>query len=756
MSIWINQSIKGFRDQDGRSVENAHLLGLFYRICKLLFYQIKPIVVFDGECPTVKFHTVQKRQEKTRKNLQKSKNLSINVLINHINSQLASQSSTTSMAISNKKIKLDEKKFASQIYLPCENHKEVDIYKNFSESTNESKISIEDDDNDEEEEITLKNKSYNHPLLQNIHDIDIHSELFKVLPAITRYEILVELRDSYKNRKTTNIELLPQESNNFSQFQISKLLKKRSLQEEIEKLIAEFNNVQGKNNIELLKNSQHSSLDIFTSKPSSSTEITTGSLASDEHTRFLLLKTLNQAIEEFTVEKEEEETYMIENYNQSPLYKVPNGLPGQFKVETDAERIELLSKSSEIVPTKFSSKKLSKDIDRNYKKYSTINTNTENFVLSDADDTDSTNSEDFIEIPVGEQFDEGSNDKMEQFDESVPYDTSYRMDIHVKEPSLPENTTLDVQNKTLEIVNNNEKMIEKNVNEDVIEISNKEITKAITQKDDMIKPVETDKKEITEISIERISTPIDFDQMIKDTKESAKLNRQANSVTNQMIQDCQQLLQLFGIPWVVAPGEAEAQCACLESLGLCEGVITDDSDIFLFGGQNVYRNFFTDSKFIMRYRLEDLIKYYGLDRCKFICLGMLCGTDYTLGIDGVGPVTGMEILSQFPGKGLEPLEKFSKWYREKNSQKDVRPENSVRKKFSQLSIPDSFPSRVIFDAYQNANVDDSNEPFRWSMPQLSELREFATERFGWSEAKTDAFLLPVLKSLNSKQVSSFL
>lgn len=45
----------------------------------------------------------------------------------------------------------------------------------------------------------------------------------------------------------------------------------------------------------------------------------------------------------------------------------------------------------------------------------------------------------------------------------------------------------------------------------------------------------------------------------------------------------------------------------------------------------------------------------GLDRTKLINLAYLLGSDYTEGVPGVGYVTGMEILNEFPGPGLEPL-----------------------------------------------------------------------------------------------------
>ena len=50
--------MKGARDAQGNPLSHAHLLVLFNRICKLLYYHIKPVFVFDGATPTLKKKTL--------------------------------------------------------------------------------------------------------------------------------------------------------------------------------------------------------------------------------------------------------------------------------------------------------------------------------------------------------------------------------------------------------------------------------------------------------------------------------------------------------------------------------------------------------------------------------------------------------------------------------------------------------------------------------------------------------------------------
>ena len=58
VSIWLNQALKGAREQSGAALPNSHLLVLFHRLCKLLYYNIKPVIVFDGATAELKHQTL--------------------------------------------------------------------------------------------------------------------------------------------------------------------------------------------------------------------------------------------------------------------------------------------------------------------------------------------------------------------------------------------------------------------------------------------------------------------------------------------------------------------------------------------------------------------------------------------------------------------------------------------------------------------------------------------------------------------------
>lgn len=44
--------------------------------------------------------------------------------------------------------------------------------------------------------------------------------------------------------------------------------------------------------------------------------------------------------------------------------------------------------------------------------------------------------------------------------------------------------------------------------------------------------------------------------------------KQTEAPTPEMYRECQELLQMFGLPYIIAPQEAEAQCAFLNEHGV--------------------------------------------------------------------------------------------------------------------------------------------------------------------------------------------
>ncbi|XP_059284468.1 DNA repair protein UVH3 isoform X1 [Lycium ferocissimum] len=282
--------------------------------------------------------------------------------------------------------------------------------------------------------------------------------------------------------------------------------------------------------------------------------------------------------------------------------------------------------------------------------------------------------------------------------------------------------------------------------------------------------------------------------------EQRKLERNAESVSSEMFAECQELLQMFGLPYIIAPMEAEAQCAYMELTNLVDGVVTDDSDAFLFGARSVYKNIFDDRKYVETYFMKDVENELGLDREKIIRMALLLGSDYTEGVSGIGIVNAIEVVNAFPEE--DGLQKFREWVESPDPSilggLDAQAGSSSRKRGCKVGdpdmscstsnlegntasdenvhrsedradklkqifmnkhrnisknwhIPSSFPSSAVISAYVSPRVDKSTEPFAWGKPDVSVLRKVCWEKFGWSSQKADELLLPVLKEYNKHE-----
>ena len=256
-------------------------------------------------------------------------------------------------------------------------------------------------------------------------------------------------------------------------------------------------------------------------------------------------------------------------------------------------------------------------------------------------------------------------------------------------------------------------------------------------------------------------------------REGARARAAADAPTPEMFEQVQEMLQLFGLPYLIAPAEAEAQCAWLDAAGLVDAVATDDNDVFLFGGRRVYRHLFAEKSYVEEYRTEDVERELGLGRDDLVRLAQLLGSDYAEGVAGVGVVNAVEILRAFPGD--EGLARFRAWVdgpderlvemmargRGGGSGPDANNPNPSSRSLdppiledfkarhrggrSTWRLPDEFPSAAVSRAYAAPRVDASTARFTQAPPAADHLRAWCERAFGWSADRAMALLEPALK-----------
>ncbi|XP_026524694.1 DNA repair protein complementing XP-G cells isoform X1 [Notechis scutatus] len=899
ISIWLNQAIKGARDRHGNSIHNAHLLILFRRLCKLLFFRIRPIFVFDGEAPLLKRQTLAKRKQQKEAAVTDSEKTKEKLLKTFLKRQ------AIKAALSGK----SNSEFPS---LAEVRRKEVDDIYVLPALQEDKKDSSEEEDEKEWEERMTQKKILQKELLENPRSVDVESDDFLSLPPEIKHEILTDMKEFTKRRRTL-FEAMPEESNDFSQYQLKGLLKKSSLNRHIEKVQKEMNE-QHSGQIQhqyeedggflkeletrrvvsedtshyiLLKGTQskgntsscvtsaiHSSAMPKDLKPSKniasndmqvkpvscdlSVESTSSTYETSPSPRTMLAiqaAILGSDSEDELDDRNKkhlnldkcESTSSVDSSNMSPrtIKAIQQALCEEEEEEemitapfinrtniTQGERMSrkdhFASSSDEegAVPEDQNEKQLlpvQKLEGGNIKKSPCIPA-VQKRLLSGAENEEKNVETGISQIDISPGQCQSPNNSIKQPEISLSPIPSVGSS-HSGFAELAQTGKLQCLK---ELAGHSEKRVSCTQNEFLLALGTPKLEECVehqqseeSDSDGSFIEVETEPKGeqdrtsetslasieeevgvVSEASLEMREGSEDTTENKSESGEDAELTMQQNAgmestekaeinewqnismedlevletnlsveqtalqaqkqqqertaatVTGQMFLESQELLRLFGIPYIEAPMEAEAQCAVLDLTDQTSGTITDDSDIWLFGGRHVYKNFFNQSKYVEYYQYVDFQNQLGLDRNKLINLAYLLGSDYTEGIPNVGYVTAMEILNEFPGRGLEPLLKLVEWWAEAQKNKKIRPnpyDTKVKKKLRHIEIAAGFPNLSVAEAYLHPVVDESKASFAWGRPNVEQIREFCQSHFGWTKLKTDEVLFPVLKQLNIQQ-----
>jgi flap endonuclease-1 len=108
------------------------------------------------------------------------------------------------------------------------------------------------------------------------------------------------------------------------------------------------------------------------------------------------------------------------------------------------------------------------------------------------------------------------------------------------------------------------------------------------------------RKETKQKANEKLNSNIDEEEKIKYFKRTVYISKS-------QVEECIELLEIMGIPYIIAPEEADSQCAELVKAGIADGVLTEDMDIMTFGATKIYRNLTSYNKDTIEISMNDVL-----------------------------------------------------------------------------------------------------------------------------------------------------
>lgn len=130
-------------------------------------------------------------------------------------------------------------------------------------------------------------------------------------------------------------------------------------------------------------------------------------------------------------------------------------------------------------------------------------------------------------------------------------------------------------------------------------------------------------------------------------QEIAYLRQQVVYVSREDIDLTKRMLQSMGIPTVSARTEAEAECAYMCIQGLADAVMSEDTDVLVYGPDLFFTKVNATKETCVAMRHSILLDSIGLSRDSFRDLCIMSGTDYNENIWNIGCEKAYNLLVKY-------------------------------------------------------------------------------------------------------------
>jgi len=176
----------------------------------------------------------------------------------------------------------------------------------------------------------------------------------------------------------------------------------------------------------------------------------------------------------------------------------------------------------------------------------------------------------------------------------------------------------------------------------------------------------------------------------------------------------------MGVPFIQAPGEAEAQCAALTQYGVVYAAGSEDMDTLTFKSKVLLRHLtFSEARKqpIAEINFETMLEDLELSYDQFVDLCILLGCDYCDSIRGIGPTRALALIKQHGSieKVLADLDK------------------------EKYKVPEDWPFAAARALFHHPDVLPPTDPailaLKWEPADEPGLVEFLVTKGGFNEVR---------------------